>query len=190
MTMPNRPVAIKRTYVNLAGSATVVTSNDLIMSLGGICTIFNSTVQAFYSAIKIVRVKIRASCVEQSISIIKLQWLSDSSFFRPGYESLVVSQSASQPAAIDQKPPAGSQAAQWAQGNTGNLFYVSGQDNTTGGSYAGPMVMEVDMLAVPGIVPSGPVAPTTSVSTGILGSIYCLGLTADAWVPQGVNYTT
>jgi hypothetical protein len=101
-----------------------------------------------------------------------------------------MSESAAQPAMLDQRPPAGCQAAQWAQGNTGNLFYVSGQGNTTGGSYAGPMVMEIDVLAVPGIVPSGPTPPTTSVTSGILGSLYCLGLAADAWIPQGVNYTT
>jgi hypothetical protein len=101
-----------------------------------------------------------------------------------------MSESAAQPAQLDQRPPAGSQAAQWAQGNTGNLFYVSGQGTTTGGSYAGPLVMEIDVLAVPAIVPSGPSPPTTSVTSGILGSLYCLGLAADAWVPQGVNYTT
>jgi len=190
VTMPNSPHRRKMIYVNIAGSATIITSQDLMMSLGGICTIFNSTVQCFYSAVKVLRVKVRASCVNQSISTIQLQWLSDSSFFRPGFTSVAMSESAAQPAMLDQRPPTGCQAAQWAQSNTGNLFYVSGQGNNTGGSYAGPLVMEIDVLAVPGIVPSGPTPPTNSVSSGILGSLYCLGLAADAWIPQGVNYTT
>ncbi len=189
-TFPNQPLLMKRTYVNLAGSATIITSNDLLLSFGGVCTIFNTTIQCFYSAIKVLRVRIRASCAEQAISTIHFQWLSDSSFFRPGATSVTVSQSTAQPAAVDKRPVQGCQAYQWAQGTTGNLFYVSGQGATTGGSYAGPLVMEVDALLVPAIVPSGPVPPTQSITTGLLGSIYCLGLASDAWVPQGVNYTT
>ncbi len=187
---PNGAIRRKMFYVNLAGSSGIVTSQDLLLSFGGVCTIFNSTLQGFYSALKVLRVRIRASCVNQSISELQLQWLSDSSFFRPGYTTIAVSQSSAQPAAIDQAPPPGSMARQWCQENTGNLFYVSGTGATTGGSFAGPLVMEVEALLVPGIVPSGPPLPVKSITSGILGSVYCLGLTADAWIPQGVNYTT
>lgn len=101
-----------------------------------------------------------------------------------------MSESASQPAQLDTRPPKGTQAYQWAQFGTGGLFFVSGQGASTGGSYAGAMVMEVEALLVPAVVPAGPVPPSYSVTTCDLGNVYCLGLAADAWVPQGVNYTT
>ncbi len=101
-----------------------------------------------------------------------------------------MSESAAQPAQLDIRPPRGCQAYQWAQSTTGELFFVSGQGASTGGSYAGPMVMEIEALLVPAVVPAGPIPPAYSVTTADLGNVYCLGLAADAWIPQAVNYTT
>ncbi len=52
------------------------------------------------------------------------------------------------------------------------------------------MVMEIEALLVPAVVPAGPIPPAYSVTTADLGNVYCLGLAADAWIPQAVNYTT
>ncbi len=189
-TLVNNVVRFQRRYSNLAGNDTIISTNDILSSLGGICTINNTTLQCFYSSIKITRVRVASSCTQQGISTVCLTWLSSANFFRPGFEINAMSLSTAQPAMLTARPPQGCLAAQWVGLDAGNLFSVTGTGATTGGSFAGPMVMEIDLLATPAGFAAAPPMLTLSVTTAILGSFYSGGLAADAWVPQGVNYTT
>jgi len=153
-------------YSSANGGTYTISTNQLLMAAGAVCTTSNTTLSSFFQSVKVNSVKIWGPSQSlNAINTVSVEWISTTGTSTSSKEVSDTSMSTAFPAHVSSRPPRSSLASFWQLGNGPQLFTL----RLSAGSIVDinlSLILQDDDTAV----------VTSPISTGSLTATYYLPL--------------
>jgi hypothetical protein len=177
-------------FSNSTSGSVSISFLELIGTLGGICTVANTTIQNWASSLKVNHLRVWPSMSASGVESVVVDWVAGPSGFVPDRADTVINVMGSTiPHSLTFTPPRNSLAGDWL-----NTAAVSSSANIFNLTFPSGCVWELDVTITLGMVNSTTTTTfAASVATGTLGNIYYLaldGTSSNKIAPVGGTPTT
>jgi len=170
-------------FASATGATTAITATSLMCAAGTMCTVVNSTVTSFFGSVRVKRVEMFGLNSTLGIAAtVSIEW-SGTNGNTADIEFSDTSLSTAAPAHLNCRPPRLSLASFWNQAGTQTLFSITTNSDII-------VDVEVELTLNDDTIGA---LPTSTVTTGVLGTVYYLSLDPNAthrFTPVSLTTTT